>query len=275
MIKLFTKYDYVFKSARDEHINTFNTKYIWLCWLQGQETAPDLVKACFKSVQRYHSDYKIKLLDLNSVQKYVEIPNYLLDKYKYNIINQAHFSDYIRVALLAKYGGTWIDATVFLSNPIPKFILDQDYFVFKFPLWCNLPSWPSIDFIFSNNVRDLDKRSSSNWFMHAKAGHRLIYLTKKFLEEFWSNEDSTFNYFMFQLFNTYAILKDDECKEVFLKTPTISNAYNHLLQQHLLQKFDITVYENIKKLTPVHKLTHKLPQNFPSNSFVKHICNNT
>ncbi len=41
------------------------------------------------------------------------------------------FSDIVRADLLANFGGIWIDATVFLTGPLEKYIIDADLFAFR------------------------------------------------------------------------------------------------------------------------------------------------
>lgn len=60
---------------------------IWWCWLQGLESAPPIVKAC-----------------------------YILDKWKAGIISNTHFSDILCLELLTSRGGIWVDATVFVTG---------------------------------------------------------------------------------------------------------------------------------------------------------------
>lgn len=97
-------------------------KQIWICWFQGMENAPDLVKSCYKSVKREFPEYKITVLTAKSIQQYVTIPEEILYKWNKGIINNANFSDVLRVEILSKYGGIWLDATVYCTgNTIKDF----------------------------------------------------------------------------------------------------------------------------------------------------------
>jgi len=46
----------------------------------------------------------------------VELPGYIVEKWEKGRIPAAMFSDLLRVELLIKYGGTWIDSTVFCTG---------------------------------------------------------------------------------------------------------------------------------------------------------------
>lgn len=43
----------------------------------------------------------------------MEFPKYIEEKWKRGVITHTHMTDLLRLELLIRYGGTWIDATVF------------------------------------------------------------------------------------------------------------------------------------------------------------------
>lgn len=80
-------------------------KIIWWSWLQGLADAPELCKACLRSLEENFPDYTINIITEENICDYVNLPDYILDKYKRDIISKAHFSDIFRTALLVRYGG--------------------------------------------------------------------------------------------------------------------------------------------------------------------------
>ena len=98
-------------------------------WLQGEDNAPALVKACFRSMRRLLKQ-ELVILDENSLFEWISLPDYIIDKWKKGDITHAAFSDICRVELLYQYGGVWLDATDFVTAPIPEFIMNEDFFVF-------------------------------------------------------------------------------------------------------------------------------------------------
>jgi len=101
-------------------------KVIWWCWLQGYDAAPPIVKACYNSlmrefkgsrVQEVLSDgYEIKVIDAENWKEYIELPDFIVKKWEKKQIPPALFSDLLRLELLIKYGGTWIDSTVLCTG---------------------------------------------------------------------------------------------------------------------------------------------------------------
>ena len=80
-------------------------RVIWICWFQGLENAPPVVKRCYESVKENLKCYTIHFLTAENMLEYADIPEGILQKWKKGIIGNAHLSDYLRSALLNKWGG--------------------------------------------------------------------------------------------------------------------------------------------------------------------------
>ena len=105
---------------------------VWICWFQGMDSAPEIVKRCYASVRENITDREVVLLTEENYREYAPFPQEIQNKIDCGIIKGAHMSDLLRLELLQKYGGTWIDATVFCSSrSIPVYMLDSDLFLFQ------------------------------------------------------------------------------------------------------------------------------------------------
>ena len=102
---------------------------IWLFWNTGLEQAPEIVKTCYQSIKKY-AGRQVVLLTENNVQNYINMPDYLNEKLKSGVLPLAIYADLMRVALLEHYGGTWMDATILLTDKIPQEILNSDFLCF-------------------------------------------------------------------------------------------------------------------------------------------------
>ncbi len=78
---------------------------IWVCWLQGYENAPAIVKTCIDSVRKNAGNHKVILLNEKNMLDYVDLPDYIIQKYRNGIIPIQNFSDILRFALLKQRGG--------------------------------------------------------------------------------------------------------------------------------------------------------------------------
>lgn len=94
---------------------------IYFCWLQGEENLPPLIRCCYNSLKMNAGRTKILFIDENNYSDYVELPDYIIEKHKAGKIGPAHFADIIRVNLLEKYGGLWLDATILVTEPLEKY----------------------------------------------------------------------------------------------------------------------------------------------------------
>lgn len=106
------------------------TAPVWISWLQGYDSAPDIVKKCVKSIQN-STNHPVNLIDLKNIQTYLDLPPYIMEKYKKGIITNAQFSDILRMSLLSEYGGLWIDATVFIPDVIPEPVFENEFYTCK------------------------------------------------------------------------------------------------------------------------------------------------
>lgn len=217
--------------------NVSAPKKIWFCWLQGLENAPDLVKACYQSLQKHLVGYEINVITSQNLGEYVELPDYIITKWKNKSISNAHFSDVIRIALLAKWGGTWIDSTVLCTGKMPSYIENSNFFVF------------------SNEYRNDLSSKISNWFIHAIPNHPIIVKTRDLLYKYWKQNDKICHYFLFHMIMTIIIENNEELVN---DMPFVSNINPHVLQfKYLFNSPNDSERELIKQFSAFHKLSYK------------------
>lgn len=123
---------YLSSEGLDLSISQEREKIIWQYWNAGLEEAPAIVKASIDSVRKNLPDgYRHVILCDKNIHEYVDIPDWVKDKYLNNRSFRAtFFSDVLRLLLLEKYGGVWVDATIFMSSEIPSHVLNSPFFVF-------------------------------------------------------------------------------------------------------------------------------------------------
>lgn len=88
---------------------------IWTYW-SGKKS--ECAQACFASLQIKNKDFKINLITEDNLLEY--LPNF--PKLPKDLDVQV-FSDYVRLSLLKRYGGIWIDYSVIVTSPL-TWILD-------------------------------------------------------------------------------------------------------------------------------------------------------
>lgn len=229
---------------------------IWICWFQGIENAPELVKACYNSVLKNYKDKEIIVLTEENYKKYVDIPEYIIKKWEKGYITFAHFSDILRIELLSKYGGLWLDSTIFTTKRSELVFNENiELFVFK--------------------QVDLDRKNSlavvaSNWLIYANKDNNIINLTKKLLYYYWKDYNYAINYNIFHIFFKLATeVYKDEWKNV----PTFNNISPHILQFELNDDFQEIRFNEIKNMSDFHKLNWRIKSE-NKNSFYNYIVDN-
>ena len=88
---------------------------IWFLWLQGLSSAPDIIKMCLHSWRRENPDWNVVVLDETNLDQYTDI---LLDAEIKSRLSANWYADLIRLDLLNKHGGVWVDATCYCIQPL-------------------------------------------------------------------------------------------------------------------------------------------------------------
>lgn len=215
---------------------------VWVCWFQGMENAPPLIQRCYASLQKNLPGRDIVLLTEENYRQYVTLPEYIEEKAAKGIIPKAQYSDLLRLELLIRHGGTWIDSTVLCSGEeIPSYMLDSDLFLFQ------------------NLKPGLDGHATriSNWFITACTNHPLLVLTRDLLYAYWKKHNTMVDYFIFHDFFELAI---EAYPEEWSKVVPFANSTPHILLLRLFETYDEQVWDAVKHMTPFHKLSYKFTQ---------------
>ena len=130
--RLKKEFDYVIDEFKEY---SFDTEYdenapVWVSWMQGYDKAPDIVKKCIDSIKA-STKHPVYIVTSENLNEYADIPDYISEKYASGIITNAQFSDILRMSLLSKHGGIWIDATVFAPKKLPESIFEGEFYTCK------------------------------------------------------------------------------------------------------------------------------------------------
>lgn len=238
--KLSKKFRYVLEDYKeDPNLERKQSNKVWVCWLQGIENAPLLMQRCFHSLKKHLTDREIIVITEKNMLDYVEIPQYILEKLNKGQITKTFFSDILRLALLIKYGGTWIDATVLCTGDnYPSYLFDSDLFMYQI----------------LKPGRDGHCITVSSWFLSSCSNNKVLITTLKMIYEYWKKYDYLVEY---NLIHHFLDMSLDFFKDEYDKMPKFSNEVPHILILEAFNEFDSRNYENIKELTCFHKLTNK------------------
>lgn len=210
-------------------------KNVWICWFQGIENAPDIVKKCNESVRHFLSDKDIHIITEENMYDYVELPEHIIKKFQDKTISYVHMSDILRTMLLVKYGGMWLDGTVFLTDTIP------DY-VYRKPL-----------FLLHYKFKDDLTIVKNNWFIYAQKDNQILKTVLLLLFEYWKKEDILREYFLWHNFLKMALEKfPDEANDIYY----VSEEMAHDLNYCLYKDYDEEYWKQLTRWSTIHKLSY-------------------
>lgn len=243
--KLKRKYKKVlteFDATYDDTLEHKSSDYIWICWLQGMENAPAIVQKCYQSVVKNNPNKEVVLLTDENIHEWVTFPAHIKEKYEKGMITKTHLSDLLRLELLIRYGGTWMDATVFCSaNQIPDYFFDSDLFFFQT----------------LKPGRDGKANYLSSWFITAKTNNKILMATRALCYAYWETNNLIWDYFLLHDFCSIVLdLYEEEWRAIIPR----DNETPHLLLLRLFDEYDERMWNAIMEQTPFHKLTYKFSQ---------------
>ena len=231
--------------------NQKNSKIIWTLWMQGYENAPELVKSTIDSIRKFAelNNFQFILLEENTIEKYIVFPKLIKEKMDLGVIDYTKISDILRVSLLAKYGGTWVDATIYMKEEFDSSLLLQNYYTIK-----------------TGGIEDYSPNISNNrWKVFFLSGNSSLFsFTRDFFFEYYSRYDIAVDYLLIDYIFDMAYKYDEKIKNQMLELEK-SNPNLFWLESHLGDKFDQKVWDNITETTKVFKTTYKLSGEIKSN----------
>lgn len=230
-------------AAEPSHNNNWTKtkfpKIIWWCWLQGEDQAPRVTKTGLASLRRNLPDYDLRVLTWDNIKDYVDLPQVIYDKFEAGWISGAQFSDILRLALLSKHGGFWVDSTVYCSdNRLARHIEKKNMFMYQ-------------------NLMTMNSRTikMSSWFMASKKNNPYLTEVSKILIEYNANSNFTEDYFVCHLLLT---LFAEKYVDIWEDMDIYNNNNPHMLQYMMNKPYDEEVFNRIMVKSSFHKLNHHI-----------------
>jgi len=203
-----SKYGYTLnllqESEKDNLDNVKDERLIWSFWWQGIDNAPELVKMCFSSIENNSNEHRLIVIDKYNFEQYVDLPEYIMEKLQSGNISYTHFSDIVRIYLLYKYGGVWIDSTMLLVKDIPEELFITDFFIGKMPrepFYC------------------ISEKRWNIAFLAGEPRNAYFYIMLQFYFAYWKSEDRVIDYFLMDYMTELIFNNIDQIKEMYERVP--------------------------------------------------------
>lgn len=226
-----------------QSLNHQRSNIVWFCWLQGLEQAPPIVKACLASLKHHLTDREIKIVTNDNWREYVDLPDYIIHRWEKKQIPPALFTDLLRLQLLIRYGGTWIDSTVLCTGTThAKEFLDSDLFMFQY----RAPETSPASF-----------EGISNWFITSCTNNEILLILRDMLFAYWKDYDCTLYYFIFHVF--FSMIAK-EYHEMIANMPYGYSVWSLTLENHWEEPFIQKKWDKLINLVNFHKLYYRIDE---------------
>ena len=215
---------------------------IWILWMQGDYSDNEAVSFCINHVRQF-KEFSVNIVTKFNISEYIDISD-ILPLFDVGVISLPFLSDIVRMRLLRKYGGIWMDASVFIMNE-QKLIDSLSHAVF-FSIHKTYKKW---EFVSEGKYTGFFLASIPNNPFFAYCDDCLTYFIKK--------HNRLLDYFQID----YTIMLG------YKRIPFIHNLIENLpktnpevdfLAKNLLGKFDSSRWNNVCQSTNIFKLSaHK------------------
>lgn len=211
---------------------------IWTMWWQGRDAMPEAIRQCHDSLLRNARGHEVILIDKHNYRDYVSLPEWVITKLDEKKIGLSHFSDLVRLHLLSRYGGLWVDSALFVLRP----------FVMTEPLF--MPSFPESGAICQGRW----------WFgiLGAPAGFKLVEFMKDSLLRYWSRYDAAIEYLMWDGFMRIAYEEFRDISDLIDGLPRFAPQL-HDSRYSFMSPVDGTYFTELIRRNSCFSLTWRFP----------------
>lgn len=226
----------IYDCPKDENVES---QPVWVCWWQGEEEMPAIVKACYNSILAHANGHHVNLITMKNLSEYIDLPEAVVNKRQKGLFSLTHYSDHIRFALLAKYGGLWIDSTMLLTDDLPE-------------------EFPPL-FTLKQKCRDYSYITDYKWtgfFFGGSDGREFFSKISNLLELYWEKHNTLIDYYLVDYIIAALYDTDPACRRLIDNVPE-SNPNLHLLQTMLNTKYNSDEMDRLTSNTAYFKLSWK------------------
>lgn len=162
---------------------------IWVFW-NNPDSMPLMVQSCIDRIRQMSNGHEVVILTEGNLKDYIDFEPVVWRKYKEGKITRTHFSDFIRVAVLYRYGGVYFDSTIYPTRP-----LDDKFF--------NLPFFSNHTERTPNDPQIAHSRWSS-FMCGCRRGNLLMKAALETFTEYWKRYNGLMDYVLIDY--TYNLL---------------------------------------------------------------------
>lgn len=217
---------------------------IYMLWFQGWDSAPELYKLAADHNEALNPTWDLVRVDREMLSDLApglkRRPGQTMQS----------FSDQVRLAILRRHGGVWLDASVFLTQPLDEWLPQTDFAV---------PVYDDYDWSEKLPSGIQKGKGISSWFVFAREpGNEVV---RRWEERFAANLDKKdMKDFFFLVHLSFMQLMQEDEQFRLAAQPDDGAQFPNSDKAHALQWKRPTTAKAAKEMvreSPIHKLTAK------------------
>ena len=213
-------------STGDEEAETV----IWVYW-NDLAHMPQMVSNCIEGIKRNSNGHRVVVVTENTVADYLQLDDVVWRKYKEGKISRTHFCDIVRIGLLYKYGGVWMDCTILLTRQLPDIVTSSDFYT---------------NHLCVNDDNNIGGGKWSTFFMACHKGNLMMRCTLEIFIEYWKKYDRIADYVWMDYIFHLIYTNIPSVRKMIDSVPT-NNPDIWILQTKIAQPFSEKEYAAIFK----------------------------
>lgn len=220
-------------------------RYVWSFWWQDDSVEkPLLVSKCFNKMHEIFDDSCVfTILNKDNYSKYIDIPDYIIEKVDKGIIRLNELSTIVRTKLLKKYGGIWFDATIYIPHNISEDFWKYHFFSVK-----------------ETNVYDDKKTILPHAYMSAvlsvSQNNFLMNFTDEAVLQYWERKNTLINFHLYSYIIRIAY-EEFECVKKQIDVYPYNNIELETLNIIMNEKYNYDKWVELCKVNSLFKLSNR------------------
>lgn len=227
----------------------------WMLWFQGWDAAPDVARACLDNVRCANPDWRVVALDADNLRDH--LPSETLDWIDALPATPTGRSNLVRLLLLQRHGGVWLDATCLCATPLDAWIHDlagSGFFAFTAPASGN---------------------ALATWFLASRPDATIVNAWLAAALGYWNGRGTAHDYFWVQPLFADLIAYHPTVRSAWSRVPSVTAAHRFHFGPNAVRLPAPPYPPDIAGLAappaPIFKLTSKLSDDFAADSLMRQL----
>ncbi|MFW8592248.1 capsular polysaccharide synthesis protein [Glaciecola sp. 2405UD65-10] len=243
-----------------DNYKTFSTakpsNKVWYFWWDGVENMPAICNKCLESVKENVGEKNVNIIDKTNFTEFVSLSPTIKSKFEAGSIPIQQFSDILRVELLKKHGGLWLDATILLASDLTNEMFGKLYTV---------KHGQTSEFV-----------SNGAWSVFCIGGrqnHPLFEFLSDSLNQYFEKYDSLIDYFLMDYLISLAY-ENIPCVKQDINALPVNNPDIYFLERNRATEYNEFTFKNVVQNTKLFKLNWRSnTNNLREHTYLSHVLN--